>query len=82
MLPKMQYDYPARTTATGVEPLSWGTDKISGTDHVTNFFQTGGTYINSIGLTGGDKTARHVSYANTTSWRCPNGQFTPQPHPA
>ena len=63
LAPELQYSYGSRPG----ENLSWG-DKKSSTDHVNDFFQTGSTYINSIGLTGGNKVAQtYFSYANTTS---------------
>lgn len=61
--PELQYSYGSRPG----ENFSWG-DKKSSPDHVNDFFQTGSTYINSIGLTGGNKVAQtYFSYANTTS---------------
>jgi TonB-linked SusC/RagA family outer membrane protein len=65
--PELQFSYAARPTATGVEPGSWGA-KSASNDHVQDFFQTGGTYINSVAMTGGNKTAQtYFSYANTSS---------------
>ena len=67
LAPELQFSYNARPTASGVETASWG-DKGTSTDHVKDFFQTGATYINSIGMTGGNKTAQtYFSYANTSS---------------
>jgi TonB-linked SusC/RagA family outer membrane protein len=64
MLPDLQYSYGQ--TGPG-DATSWG-PAVSGPDHVTDFFQTGNTFINSIGLTGGNKVAQtYFSYANTTS---------------
>ena len=63
MSPELQFSYNARPN----ENFSWG-DKGSSTDHVQDFFQTGATYINSISMTGGNKTAQtYFSYANTSS---------------
>lgn len=63
LLPDLQFSYNARPN----ENFSWG-DKASSNDHVQDFFQTGGTYINSISMTGGNKTAQtYFSYANTSS---------------
>lgn len=63
MLPELQFSYAARNG----EDFSWG-DKRSSNDHVKDFFQTGQTFINSIGLTGGNKIAQtYFSYANTSS---------------
>ena len=61
--PELQFSYGSR----GDENFSWG-DKKTSPDHVSDFFQTGATYINSIGLTGGNKLAQtYFSYSNTTS---------------
>jgi TonB-linked SusC/RagA family outer membrane protein len=63
MSPELQFSYNARPG----ENFSWGA-KGSSPDHVKDFFNTGATYINSIGLTGGNKTAQtYFSYANTSS---------------
>jgi TonB-linked SusC/RagA family outer membrane protein len=63
LTPELQFNYGSRPN----ENFSWG-DKASSNDHVKDFFQTGTTYINSIGLTGGNKVAQtYFSYANTTS---------------
>jgi TonB-linked SusC/RagA family outer membrane protein len=65
--PELQFDYIARTTPTGVENFSWG-EKVSSPDHVKDFFQTGGTYINSVSMSGGNQAAQtYFSYANTSS---------------
>ncbi len=62
LAPDLQFSYGSRTN----ENFSWGT-KGTSPDHVKDFFQTGATYINSIGLSGGTKNAQtYFSYANTT----------------
>lgn len=46
---------------------SWG-PKLSATDHVKSFFQTGVTATNSVSLAGGnDRAQTYFSYANTSS---------------
>ncbi len=61
--PELQFSYGSRQN----ENFSWG-PKGTSPDHVKDFFQTGATYINSIGLTGGNKNAQtYFSYANTSS---------------
>lgn len=63
LAPELQFSYAARPN----ENFSWG-DKSESPDHVQDFFQTGATYINSIGMTGGNKIAQtYFSYANTSS---------------
>lgn len=63
LAPDLQFSYGSRPN----ENFSWGS-KANSTDHVADFFQTGATYINSIGLTGGNQTAQtYFSYANTNS---------------
>ncbi|HLP95388.1 MAG TPA: SusC/RagA family TonB-linked outer membrane protein [Saprospiraceae bacterium] len=63
LTPELQFSYGSRQN----ENFSWG-EKGTSPDHVKDFFQTGATYINSIGLTGGNKSAQtYFSYANTTS---------------
>ncbi len=63
LTPDLQFSYGSRPN----ENFSWGS-KANSTDHVADFFQTGATYINSIGLTGGNKTSQtYFSYANTKS---------------
>jgi TonB-linked SusC/RagA family outer membrane protein len=64
LLPELQYRYGQ--TAAGSE-FSWG-NSVSAADHVSDFYRTGTTYINSIGLTGGNEMAQtYFSYANTHS---------------
>ena len=44
---------------------SWGAAKNS-PDHVKDFYNTGMTYINSVGINGGtDKMSTSLTYANT-----------------
>jgi TonB-linked SusC/RagA family outer membrane protein len=60
-LPKFQTSYGADPGAT----TSWGAAKQS-PDHVKDFYNTGGTYINSISVNGGtDKMTTSLTYANT-----------------
>jgi len=60
-LPKFQTSYGADPGAT----TSWGAAKQS-PDHVEDFYNTGGTYINSISVNGGtDKMTTSLTYANT-----------------
>lgn len=62
--PEMQFSY-GQTSNGSLD--SWGT-KVNSPDHVSDFFQTGTTWINSIALTGGSSTAQtYFSYANTNS---------------
>ncbi|MGX5819591.1 SusC/RagA family TonB-linked outer membrane protein [Chitinophaga lutea] len=66
--PDMQYRY-GQTSATPAPGTSqsWGA-KVSAPDHVKDFFNTGNTYTNSIGLSGGNEMAQsYFSYSNTTS---------------
>jgi len=66
LTPDLQYTY-GQTTAGSRD--SWG-DKLStpAADHVSDFFETGKTWINSITMSGGSKVAQtYLSYANTKS---------------
>lgn len=63
-LPELQFTYGQ--TAAGAQD-SWG-NKVNAADHVKGFFQTGQTWINSVALSGGNKTAQtYFSYANTNA---------------
>ncbi len=63
-LPDLQFSYGQ--TAPGAED-SWG-PKGSFDDHVTDFFDTGTTLMNSVSLSGGtDKIQNYFSYGNTTN---------------
>ncbi len=66
--PELQYRYaqtiPQTDSTTGTAE-SWGA-KTSVPDHVTDFFQTGLTWVNSISLSGGNQLAQsYFSYSNT-----------------
>jgi len=53
-------------TEEGAE-FSWG-DAVNANDHVTDFFQTGNTFINSISVSGGNENSNSFfSYANTNA---------------
>jgi TonB-linked SusC/RagA family outer membrane protein len=61
-LPELQFSY-GQTAPGSLD--SWGS-KVSAPDHVTDFFQTGSTFINSLALTGGNSTAQtYFSFAHT-----------------
>lgn len=61
-LPELQFSY-GQTAPGSLD--SWG-QRISGTDHVKDFFQTGSTFINSLSLTGGSTSAQtYFSFAHT-----------------
>ena len=63
-LPEMQYSYGQ--TTPGAED-SWGA-KGSFNDHVSDFFDTGVTLMNSVSLSGGtEKMQNYFSYGNTTN---------------
>lgn len=68
--PALQYSYnqtgaPTATTTGTAE--SWGS-KGTSPDHVSDFFRTGGTWINSLSFSGGNQTAQtYFSYSNTSS---------------
>lgn len=60
-LPEFQTTYGADPGAT----TTWGAEKNS-PDHVKDFYNTGMTYINSVGINGGtDKMSTSLTYANT-----------------
>ncbi len=60
-LPKFQTSYGADAGAT----TSWGAAKNS-PDHVKDFYNTGMTFINSVGINGGtDKMSTSLTFANT-----------------
>jgi TonB-linked SusC/RagA family outer membrane protein len=60
-LPEFQTSYGSDAGAT----TSWGAAKNS-PDHVKDFYNTGMTYINSVGINGGtDKMSTSLTYANT-----------------
>lgn len=64
LLPEMQYRYGQ--TSEGAE-FSWG-DPVTANDHVTDFFQTGNTFINSISVSGGgENNTSYFSYSNTSA---------------
>ncbi len=64
-VPKMQFDY-GQTAVGSVD--SWGAKGVGAADHVSDFFQGGSTFINSLNLSAGnDKAQTYVSYANTSS---------------
>ncbi|WP_315822728.1 TonB-dependent receptor plug domain-containing protein [Paraflavitalea speifideaquila] len=71
VLPKLQYDYKQSTAPDAVSPGSedsWGAKGATNTsgDYVKEFFQTGLTFINSIGLTtGNERSSNYLSYSNT-----------------
>ena len=71
VLPKLQYDYKQSTAPDAVSPGSedsWGAKGAANNsgDYVKDFFQTGLTFINSIGLTtGNEKSSNYLSYSNT-----------------
>jgi TonB-linked SusC/RagA family outer membrane protein len=66
--PEMQYRYgqtTAPTSTTTGTAESWGAKTVV-PDHVSDFFQTGNTWINSISLSGGNPMAQsYFSYSNT-----------------
>lgn len=71
ILPKLQYDYvqssPATATSPGSED-SWGSQTATqpGRSYLKDFFQTGFTFINSIGITSGnERSSNYFSYSNT-----------------
>lgn len=62
LLPDLQYRYGQ--TSEGAE-FSWG-GAVDATDHVTDYFDTGNTFINSISVSGGtETTTSYFSYSNT-----------------
>ncbi|MFD2886843.1 SusC/RagA family TonB-linked outer membrane protein [Chitinophaga cymbidii] len=71
ILPKLQYDYLQTTPPTESSPgsdESWGAKGATqpDKDYVKDFFQTGLTFINSLGLqTGNEHSSNYLSYSNT-----------------
>jgi TonB-linked SusC/RagA family outer membrane protein len=67
-VPKMQWDYKqGNAGAAGAGSFSWGPSGTS-PDHVSSFFRTGSTFINSISVSGGtEKAQTYFSYSNTRS---------------
>lgn len=71
VLPKLQYEYGQSTTPTATAPGSedsWGAKGAANPagDYVKDFFQTGVTFINSIGVTtGNERSTNYISYSNT-----------------
>lgn len=66
-VPEMQYRYGQTASTNGDAEDSWG-PKGTFDDHVSDFFQTGHTLINSIALSGGnEKVQNYFSYSNTTN---------------
>ncbi len=64
-LPELQFSYAQSPSATNTAEESWG-DKGNFTNHVNDFFKTGVTLINSVGISGGnEKSQNNFSYANT-----------------
>lgn len=64
MMPEMQFDY-GQTTPGALD--SWGS-AVDAEDHVSDFFDTGKTWINTISVSGGNSMAQtYFSYANTDS---------------
>lgn len=71
-LPELQYKYGQTTKPTATEEGSedsWGSELSSPSpDHVTPFFQTGRTWINSLSFTTGtEKANNYMSYSNTSN---------------
>lgn len=75
LMPKLQYRYGQTTVpfrdANGKpqpgSPDSWGR-AVKASDHVSSFFQTGITAINSLSFSAGtDKAQTYFSYSNTNS---------------
>ncbi|HVI47800.1 MAG TPA: SusC/RagA family TonB-linked outer membrane protein [Chitinophaga sp.] len=69
--PEEQFSYrqtsPATATTPGSED-SWGLKGVAtpSSNYIKHFFQTGMTWINSVGMTwGNDKTSNYLSYSNT-----------------
>jgi TonB-linked SusC/RagA family outer membrane protein len=63
-LPDLQYSYGQ--SSPGAE-FSWG-PKVNAPDHVTDFFQTGSNWVNSISISGGTENAQsYFSFANSTA---------------
>ncbi|HRP55467.1 SusC/RagA family TonB-linked outer membrane protein [Agriterribacter sp.] len=63
--PKLQHHYGQ--TAPG-SPESWGAPVSTSYDNVSDFFQKGNTWINSVGFSSGtEKMQTYLSYANTSA---------------
>ena len=71
LLPELQYDYLQTTPQTASSPGSddsWGSRNAMQPDrnYVKDFFQTGLTFINSLGFqTGNERSSNYLSYSNT-----------------
>ncbi len=66
-VPKLQYRYGQSTSDKGDAEESWGA-KGNFEDHVSDFYNTGSTLINSIALSGGnERVQNYFSYSNTTN---------------
>lgn len=66
-VPKLQFRYAQTPSTNGDAEDSWG-PKGNFDDHAKDFYETGHTLINSIGLSGGnDKVQNYFSYSNTTN---------------
>lgn len=66
-VPKMQYRYAQSPSSNGDAEDSWG-PKGNFKDHVSDFFNTGHTFITSVALSGGnEKTQNYFSYSNTSN---------------
>ncbi len=62
LLPELQYRYGQ--TSDGAE-FSWG-GGVQASDHVSDFYNSGNTFINSVSVSGGtDKSTSYFSYSNT-----------------
>ena len=70
MLPELQNSY-GQEESSKVLHESWGTDKndtVKENNRIKDFFDVGQTYINSVGINGGnDQSQIYLSYSNTTS---------------
>ncbi len=63
-IPDLQYKYGQ--TSEGAE-FSWG-DEVNAPDHVTDFFQTGTNFINSLSISGGTENMQsYFSYSNSNA---------------
>ena len=63
--PQLQSAYGQTTTGSAE---SWGPAITNARDNISEFFQTGHTWINSVGFTAGSQVAQtYVSYANTSA---------------
>lgn len=73
--PKMQFDY-GQSSEGSVD--SWGDKGVNAPDHVSDFFRSGSTFINSLTFSAGTKKAQtYLSYANTSSKGViPNSKFS------